>query len=79
MVFINRCLLHDSHVTLNSDNENYGHVTLATVYALIQSQLLHGLPIWASTYQTYLTKLRKLQNKAVKILAKAHPRERVSP
>ena len=48
---------------------------LTIYYALIQSQLLYGLPIWASTYQTYLTKLRKLQNKAVKILAKAHPRE----
>ena len=52
---------------------------LTLYYALIQSQLLYGLPIWASTYQTYLIKVRKLQNKAVKILAKAHPRERVSP
>ena len=52
---------------------------LTLYYALIQSQLLYGLPIWASTYQTYLTKLRKLQNKAVKILAKAHPKERVNP
>ena len=52
---------------------------LTLYYALMQSQLLYGLPILASTYQTYLTKLRKLQNKAVKILAKAHPREKVSP
>ena len=52
---------------------------LTLYYALVQSQLLYGLPIWASTYQTYLTKLRKLQNKVVQILAKAHPRERVSP
>ena len=48
-------------------------------YALIQSQMLYGLPIWASPHQTYLIKLRKLQNIAAKILAKAHPRERAGP
>ena len=28
---------------------------LTLYYALIQSQLLYGLPIWASTHQTYVT------------------------
>ena len=39
--------------------------TLITLYyALVHSQLLYALPIWASTYKTYLNKLEKLQNKA---------------
>ena len=41
--------------------------TLITLYyALVHSQLLYALPIWASTYKTYLNKLEKLQNKAFK-------------
>ena len=35
--------------------------TLITLYhALVHSQLLYALPIWASTYKTYLNKLEKL-------------------
>ena len=30
LAVINRCSSHDSHVTLNSEHESYGHVTLAT-------------------------------------------------
>ena len=34
--------------------------------------------MWASTCKTYVTKLRKLQNKAIKIITKTYLRERVS-
>ena len=45
--------------------------TLITIYhALVHSQLLYALPIWASTYKTYLSKLEKLQNKALRIIFK---------
>ena len=37
------------------------HNTLITLYyTLIQSHLLYALPVWASTYKTYLLKLKKL-------------------
>ena len=55
MAFINRCLSHDSHVTLNSENENYGLVTLAT--ALINTC---NIPI------SYFDHLYKLNLKSVK-------------
>ena len=45
--------------------------TLITLYHdLVHSQLLYALPIWASTYKTYLNKLEKLQNKALRIIFK---------
>ena len=93
-IFIDEKLTFKSHIThvesklSRSPGYNCQIKILSTIklsslltlyYALIQSQLLYGLPIWTFTYQTYLTKLRKLQNKAVKILSKAHPRERVNP
>ena len=38
--------------------------TLITLYhALVHSQLLYALPIWTSTYKTYLSKLAKIQRK----------------
>ena len=30
MAYINRCSSHDSNITLNSEDETYSHVTLAT-------------------------------------------------
>ena len=38
-------------------------------YSLIHSHLLYGLPVWASTYKTYLTKIRVLQNKAISLIS----------
>ena len=37
-------------------------------FASIHSHLLHGLPIWASTYKTYLTKIRVPQTKRLALL-----------
>ena len=35
--------------------------------------------MWASTYSTYLTKLKRLQNKALRIILKTSIRNRISP
>ena len=50
-------------------------------YSLIHSHLLYGLPVWASTYKTYLglTKIRVLQNKAISIISETPYKERISP
>ena len=54
--------------------------TLLNLYfALVHSNLLYGLLVWGSTYKSYLTKLKKLQNKALKIITNSCPRERVTP
>ena len=38
---------------------------LTLYYSLVHTNLLHALPIWASTCQTHLLKLKKLQNKVI--------------
>ena len=54
--------------------------TLITLnHALVQSLLLYALPIWASTYKTYLNKLEKLQNKALRIIFKTPLRDPITP
>ena len=55
------------------------HTLLNLYFALIHSNLLYGLLVWGSTYKSYLTKLKKLQNKALKIITNSCPRERVTP
>ena len=53
--------------------------TLFTLYhALVHSQLLYALPIWAYTYKTYLNKLGKLQNKALRIIFKMPLRDPIT-
>ena len=47
-------------------------------YSLINSHLLYSLPIWGSTYSTYLKKLCTLQNKAVRIINKGCYQDHVS-
>ena len=37
-------------------------------YALIHCQLMYDLPIWGSTFPSYINKLKSLQNKAVKTI-----------
>ena len=44
--------------------------TLLLLYSsLIHPHHLFGLPIWGSTYPTYLTKLQQLQNMAIRIIS----------
>ena len=42
---------------------------LLLYYALIHPHLLFGLPVWGSTYPTYIEKLQRLQNKAIRIIS----------
>ena len=48
-------------------------------YALVHSHILYGQPVWAATYDTYLNKLRKLQNKAIRTITKSNIRNRIIP
>ena len=44
---------------------------LTLYYSLVHTNLLYAPMIWASTCQTYLLKLKRLQNKVIRIIAKA--------
>ena len=37
-------------------------------YAIIHPHLLFGLPVWGSTFSSYLSKLQILQNRAIRII-----------
>ena len=53
--------------------------TLITLYyALIHSHILYGLPVRASTFNTYLNKIRKLQNRAIRIFTKSKIKDRIT-
>ena len=56
--------------------------TLLTLYySLVHrpTHLLYALPIWASTYDTYLIKIQRLQDKAIRILTKCRISDRITP
>ena len=54
--------------------------TLLTLYySLLHTHFLYALPIWASTYDTYLIKIQRLQNKAIRILTKCRVSDRITP
>ena len=48
-------------------------------YALIYPHLSFGLPIWGSTYPTYIQKLQRLQNKVISIISNAIHKTSVTP
>ena len=52
---------------------------LTLYYSLVHTNLLYALPIWASTCQTYLLKLKRLQNKVIRIIAKAPLKSKLTP
>ena len=52
---------------------------LTLYYSLVHTNLLHALPIWAFTRQTYLLKLKRLQNKVIRIIAKAPLKSKLTP
>ena len=47
-------------------------------YSFVHAHLLYALPIWTSTYPTYLKTLQVLQNKAIRIISGIHPRESIT-
>ena len=42
------------------------NILITLYYTLNQSHLLYALPIWASTYKTYLLKLKKTSKQSLK-------------
>ena len=52
---------------------------LLLYYALIHPHLSFGLPIWGSTYPTYIQKLQRLQNKAIRIIFNASRKHTLTP
>ena len=42
---------------------------LLLYYSLIHSHILFGLPLWGNANQSYLNRLQRLQNKALRIIA----------
>ena len=52
---------------------------LLTLYhSLVHVHLISALPVWATTFPTYLIKLKRLQNKAIQIITKTSPKDRIS-
>ena len=52
---------------------------LLIYFALVHPHLLHGLPIWGSSFPTYLQKLQHLQNKALRIISNCNPKTSTTP
>ena len=48
-------------------------------YTLVHSHLIHALPEWASTYKSYLIKLKKLRNKAARTISKTPVTKSITP
>ena len=54
--------------------------SLSTLYySLVHPHLLYALPVWASTYKTHLSKLKRLQNKAVRLIFRLPLSEKITP
>jgi len=52
---------------------------LQLYYSIFHCHLQYGIIIWGSTFKTYLSKLEKLQNKAVKVIGGASWQDRATP
>ena len=48
-------------------------------FSLVHTHLLYAFPVWASTYNIYLSKLKRLQNKAVRIISRTSIKDRITP
>ena len=54
--------------------------TLILLYhAFIHPHLLYALPLWGSTFPTYVTKLQRLQNKALRIIFNCKQHDTLTP
>ena len=59
---------------------NFPLKTLLQLYhALIHPLLTYGIVVWDSTYLSYLSKLKTLQNKAMRIISGSHYRDEANP
>ena len=52
---------------------------LLLYHALVQPHILYALPLWGSSFPSYLNKMQRLQNKAIRVIAKAKFRDSVTP
>ena len=52
---------------------------LLLYFAFIHPHLLFGLVIWGNSYSTYLVKLQRLQNKAIRIISDSKYRSQITP
>ena len=48
-------------------------------YSLVHTYLLYAISLWGSTYPTHLTKLKRLHNKALRIISKTPIKTRITP
>ena len=54
------------------------HALLTLYQSLVHVHLLYALPVWATAFPTYLIMLKRLQNKAISIITKTSPKDRIS-
>ena len=47
-------------------------------YSLVHTHLHYALPLWGATYKSYLIKLKRLQNKAIRIISKTKIRGKIT-
>ena len=52
---------------------------LLLYYALVHPHLLFGLALWGNTYSTYIYKIQRLQNKAIRIITNSNARASANP
>ena len=55
------------------------HIRKKLYYAFIHSNLIFGLPVWSTTRKSNLSKMQRIQNKAIPLLAGAAWRDYASP
>jgi len=41
--------------------------------------VLYGLPLWSNTFLTYLAKVQRLQNKAIRMISNSKSRTSITP
>ena len=48
-------------------------------YYFVHTHLHYALPLWGATYKSYLIKLKRLQNRALRIISKTKIRGKITP
>ena len=52
---------------------------LQMYYSLVHPHILHGVAIWGNTFPTYLAKLSRLQNKAIRLVTAGYWKASAAP
>ena len=52
---------------------------LQLYHSLVHSYFIYGLTVWGNTFQTYISKLHRLQNKAIGIVSGCSWNETATP